>query len=59
MGRPFVLSVMDCFKAMSLAAHASSKLLDLNYDGFCIEIVPCISTTFNGDVLLEFPPPPC
>jgi hypothetical protein len=38
--RPFVLSVVDCSKAMSLVAHANSKLRDLNYDSFCIEIVP-------------------
>ncbi len=47
---------MDYLRAMSLAAHASSKLKDLNYDKFPIEIVCCIPTTFNGDVLFEFSP---
>ncbi len=51
-----MLSVVECLKAMSLIAHASSKLRDLNYNSFCIEIVPCIPTTFNGDVLFELPP---
>ncbi len=32
------------------------KLKDLNYDSFCIEIVPYIPTTFHGDVLFELPP---
>jgi hypothetical protein len=54
-GRPSMLSVVDCLKKMSLVAHASFELKDLNYDGFCIEIVPCIPTTFNGDVLFELP----
>ncbi len=51
-----MLSVVDCLRAMSLVAHANSKLKDLNYDIFRIEIVPCILTTFNGDVLFELPP---
>ncbi len=50
-----MLSVVDCLKTMSLAAHASFELRNLNYDSFCIEIVPCILTTFNGDVLFELP----
>jgi hypothetical protein len=54
---PFVLSVDDYFIAMSFNMHVSSKLKDLNYDSFCIEIVPCIPPTFNGDVLFELPPP--
>jgi hypothetical protein len=53
---PSVLSVVDYLKAMSLVAHANSELRDLNYDSFNIEIVPCIFTTFNGDVLFELPP---
>ncbi len=51
-----MLNVVDCLKAMSLIMHGISKLRDLNYDSFCIEIVPCIPTTFNGDVLFVFPP---
>jgi hypothetical protein len=54
-GGPYALNVVDYLKAMSLTAHANSKLRDLNYDSFCIEIVPCIPTTFNGDVLFERP----
>jgi hypothetical protein len=54
MGRLFVLSVVHYLKAMSLATHASSKLRNLNYDKFRIEIFCCIPTTFNGDVLFEF-----
>ncbi len=56
MGKLFVLSVVDYFRAMSLAAHANSKLRDLNYDKFRIEIVCWISTTIIGDVLFEFSP---
>jgi hypothetical protein len=40
---------------MSLVTHANFELRDLNYDSFNIEIVPCILTTFNGNVLLELP----
>jgi hypothetical protein len=40
---------------MSLAAHVSSKLKDLNYDKFCIDNVHCILATSNGDVLFELP----
>jgi hypothetical protein len=54
-----MLSVVDYFRTMSLTMHASSELRDLNYDSFRIEIVPCISTTFNGDVLFELPPFVC
>jgi hypothetical protein len=50
-----MLTVIDYLKAMSLAMHANSELRYLNYDNFCIKIVPCIPTTFNGDVLFEFP----
>jgi hypothetical protein len=53
---PFVLSVIDYFQAMSFVVHASSKLIDLNYDNFQIENVRCIPTTFNDDVLFEPPP---
>jgi hypothetical protein len=52
---PYVLSVVDYFMTMSFAAHANFKLRDLNCDSFCIEIVPYILTTFNGDVLFELP----
>jgi hypothetical protein len=52
-GRPYVLNVIDCLKAILFITHASSKLKDLNYDKFHIEIVHCILTTFNGDVLFE------
>jgi hypothetical protein len=51
-----VLNVVDCLKTISLTTHASFELKDLNYDGFRIEIVPCIPTTFNSDVLFELPP---
>jgi hypothetical protein len=53
---PSVLRVVDYFRAMSLVAHANFELRYLNYDSFNIEIVPCILTTFNGDVLFELPP---
>ncbi len=56
MGRPFVRNVVDYFKVMSFITHADSKLRYLNYDKFHIENVCCILTTFNGDVLFEFPP---
>jgi len=56
MGGPYVLSVKDCFRVMSLAMHGSSKLRDLNNGNFCIEIVPCILTTLDVDVMFEFPP---
>jgi len=52
-----VLSVVECLKAMSFTAHVSFELKYLNYDSFRIEIVPCISNTFNGDVLFELPAP--
>jgi hypothetical protein len=52
---PSMLSVVDCLRAMSFAAYASFKLKDLNYDNFHTENVRCILTTFNGDVLFEFP----
>jgi hypothetical protein len=41
---------------MSLIVHGSSKLKDLKNDNFCIEIVPCIPTTFDVDVMFELPP---
>jgi hypothetical protein len=53
---PFVLSVVDYFRAMSFVAYVSSELRDLNYDKFRIENVRCIRTTFNGGVLFELPP---
>jgi hypothetical protein len=51
-----MLNVVDYFRAMSLVTDANFELRDLNYDSFSIEIVPCILTTFNGDVLFEWPP---
>ncbi len=55
-----MLSVVDYFGTMSLAVHASSKLKALtSYDNFCIEIIPCILTTFDGDVMFKLPPPLC
>jgi hypothetical protein len=57
-GGPFVLSVVECLKAMSFTTHVNFELKYLNYDNFHIEIVPCIPNTFNGDVLFE-PPLPC
>ncbi len=51
-----MLSVVECLKAMSFTVHVSFELKYLNYDSFRIEIVPCISNTFNGDVLFELPP---
>jgi hypothetical protein len=55
-GGPFVLSVVDYFRAMSSVAHVSFELRYLNYDNFHIVIIPCILTTFNGDVLFELLP---
>ncbi len=54
-GRSFVLSVIDCLNAMSLATHVSSKFKDLNYDKFRIENVHCILTTSISDVLFNYP----
>jgi len=51
-----MLSVVDCFRAMSFVTHVSFKLRYLNNDNFRIEIIPYIPTTFNGDVLFELPP---
>jgi hypothetical protein len=51
-----MLNVVDYLHTMSLVAHASSKLRDVFYDIFCFEIVSCIPTTFNGDVLFKLPP---
>ncbi len=51
-----MLSVVDYLKAMSFIGHANSKLRDFNYHCVCIQIVPCILTTFNGDVFFELPP---
>jgi hypothetical protein len=59
MGTPFVLNVVVYFRAMSLIVHASSELRDLNYVNFQIEIIPCILTMFDGDIMFESPPPPC
>jgi len=56
-GGPFVFNVVDHLKTISIATHASSNLRDLNYDNFHIEIVPCIPTMFDGDVIFELPPP--
>jgi len=48
---------VDYHRAMSLTTHVNSELKDLNFDSSHIEIVPCILTTFNDDVLFEPPPP--
>jgi hypothetical protein len=42
-------------KAMSFAPHATFELKKLNYDTLRIENIPCIPSTFNGDVLFELP----
>jgi len=55
MGKPFVLSVVDYLKTMSLATHVNSEFKDLNYDKFHIRNVYYILTTFNGDVLFKLP----
>ncbi len=54
-GRSSMFSVIDCFNAMSFAAHVSSKFKDLNYDKFHIENVHCIPTTSINDVLFNYP----
>lgn len=51
-----MMNVVDYQKTNFLTMHASFELTDLNYDGFRIEIVPCIPTTFNSDMLFELPP---
>jgi hypothetical protein len=56
MERPFVLNVVNCLRAMSLATHVNFELKDLNYDNFHIGIVLCIPTTFDVDFLFELPP---
>jgi len=45
-GRPYVLNVIDCLKAISFTTHARSKLKDLNHNKFHIDIVHWILTTF-------------
>jgi hypothetical protein len=52
---PFFPNVVDCFKLMSFAPHATFELREVNYNRFCIKNVPCIPTTFDGDVLFELP----
>ncbi len=52
---PFVLSVMECLKAMSFALHATLELKELNYDTLWIENTPSIPSSFDGDVFFELP----
>jgi hypothetical protein len=49
------LIVVDCFKLMSFAPHTTSSW-NRYYNILCIENVPCILATFDGDVLFELPP---
>jgi hypothetical protein len=48
--------VVDYFKLMSFASHATFELKEVNYNTFHIKNVPCIPSTFDGDVLFELPP---
>jgi hypothetical protein len=41
---------------MFFAPHATFELKEVNYNTFCIKNVPCIPSTFDGDVLFELPP---
>jgi hypothetical protein len=52
---PFVLSVVECLKAMSFTLHATLELRELNYETFWIENAPSIPSTFGGDVFFELP----
>jgi hypothetical protein len=47
--------VIDCIKLMSFAPHVASELREVNYNTLCIENVPYIPATFDGDVLFELP----
>jgi hypothetical protein len=47
--------VVSSLKSMSFAPCATSELKKLNYHTLCIENVPYIPSTFNGDVLFELP----
>jgi hypothetical protein len=40
---------------MFFAPHATFELKEVSFDTFCIKNVPCIPTTFDGDVLFELP----
>jgi hypothetical protein len=52
---PRFLSVVDCFKLMSFAHHATSELKQVNYDTFWIKNAPYILVTFDVDVIFELP----
>jgi len=41
---------------MSFAPHATFELNEVNYNTFHIKNVPYIPSTFDGDVLFDFPP---
>jgi hypothetical protein len=45
---PFVLSVMECFRAMFFALHATLELRKLNFDALWIQNVPNIPSTFDS-----------
>lgn len=51
----FFSVVVLSFKSVSFAPRATSKLKKFNYDTICIENVPYIPSTFNGDVIFELP----
>jgi hypothetical protein len=53
---PSFLSVVHYFKLMFFAPHATFELKEVSFDTFRIKNVPCIPTTFDGDVLFELPP---
>jgi hypothetical protein len=52
---PSFINVLDYFRAIFFAPHATSKLKELNYDTLQIENVVNIPSTFDGDVLFELP----
>jgi hypothetical protein len=51
----FVFNVLECFKAMSFALHATLELKKMNYDTLWIENAPSIPSIFYGDVFYELP----
>ncbi len=51
---PFT-SVVNSPKVMFLTSHTSSELKSLDYDAITIELVNCLPTKFNGDILFELP----
>jgi hypothetical protein len=48
-------SVIELLKAMSLTPHAHFELKSLEYGAITIELVNCLPTKFNGDILFELP----